>query len=75
MMKSSESPSAERRRKFSRICGVKTTIQQAIEMEPHIPESASMSSFGACDGGYMVGGKSPECQLVSLMGILSIGVS
>lgn len=33
MMKTRERPVAECRRKFSRIWGVKTTIQQAIEMD------------------------------------------
>lgn len=33
MMKKTERPSAEERRKFSRIWGEKTTIQQAIEMD------------------------------------------
>ena len=33
MMKVRERPSVEERRKFSMICGEKTTIQQAMEME------------------------------------------
>lgn len=33
MMKRRERPVAEWRRKFSRIWGVKTTIQQAIDMD------------------------------------------
>jgi len=33
MMKWSDSPSALPRRKFSMICGEKTTTQQAMEME------------------------------------------
>lgn len=43
MTKRRESPSAEERRKFSTICGVNTTTQQAMEMEPRMPERASMS--------------------------------
>jgi hypothetical protein len=33
MMKGTDKPSALPRRKFSRICGEKTTTQQAMEME------------------------------------------
>lgn len=53
-MKTTDSPSAEPRRKFSMICGEKTTTQHAIEMEPQMPLRASMSRFNPCEGGYMV---------------------
>lgn len=43
MMKATERPSADLLRKFSIICGEKTTTQQAMEMEPARPDSASMS--------------------------------
>ena len=42
MTKRSERPSQEPRRKFSRICGVKTTIQQDMEMEPEMLERVSI---------------------------------
>lgn len=48
-------PSALRRRKFSMICGEKTTTQHAIDIEPHIPDMASTSRFKASVGGAMVG--------------------
>jgi hypothetical protein len=44
MMKVTESPSALVR-KFSAICGENTTIQQAMDTEPQMPLSASMSRF------------------------------
>lgn len=50
-MKAIESPSAELRRKFSTICGVKTTTQHAMEIEPQIPLMASIGSDVASDGG------------------------
>lgn len=43
MMKAKDKPSAEERRKFSMIWGVKTTTQQAMEIEPRIPDRAVMS--------------------------------
>lgn len=47
-------PSADPLRKFSMICGEKTTIQQAMEMEPHIPLRASMFTFARACGGYIL---------------------
>src|ERR1700761_7001022 len=49
-----DSPSAEPLRKFSMIWGENTTTQQAIEIEPQMPESASMSSEMPCCGGNMM---------------------
>ena len=49
-----ESPSAELRRKFSIICGEKTTTQQAMLIEPQIPLIASMSKSYPLDGGNML---------------------
>jgi len=46
-----ERPSAEDRRKFSMICGEKTTTQQAIDMDPQIPEIASTSRWRCSVGG------------------------
>ena len=43
IMKVRESPSADERRKFSIICGEKTTTQQAMDMEPHMPLRATIS--------------------------------
>ena len=53
-MKMIDKPSAEPRRKFSIICGEKTTIQQAIEIEPAMPDIASTSRWSPCEMGYMV---------------------
>lgn len=53
IMKMSERPSAEERRKFSTIWGLKTTTQQAIDTEPHIPLTASKSRLGPDKGGDM----------------------
>jgi len=47
-MKVIDRPSAEERRKFSMICGEKTTTQQAIEIEPQIPERAARSILADC---------------------------
>lgn len=44
-------PSALPRLKFSTIWGEKTTTQQAMEMEPQIPEIASTSRFSGAVGG------------------------
>lgn len=67
-MKTTDSPSAEPRRKFSMICGEKTTTQQAIEMEPVMPLTASMSRLKPCEGGNMAGVWQPrkrECRWTS----------
>jgi hypothetical protein len=48
-----DSPSAEPRRKFSMICGEKTTTQQAIDTDPRMPLMASMSRLSPWGGGYM----------------------
>jgi len=54
MMNCSERPSALLRRKFSTICGEKTTTQQAMEMDPQMPEMASTSRFRGPVGGAML---------------------
>lgn len=55
IMKERESPSAEERRTFSIIWGVKTTTQQAMEMEPLMPlmVSRSREGTGAIAVGYV----------------------
>lgn len=50
MMKVTERPSADERRKFSMICGEKTTTQQAMEIEPLMPLRASMSTAKPLEG-------------------------
>jgi hypothetical protein len=45
MTNSTLNPSAELRRKFSMICGEKTTTQQAMLIEPQMPLMAAMSSM------------------------------
>ena len=49
-----ERPSAEERRKFSMICGEKTTTQHAIEMEPKMPLRASISIEEPREGDIMI---------------------
>lgn len=49
-----ERPSALERRKFSMIWGEKTTTQQAMEMEPQMPDIASTSRLRGAVGGAMV---------------------
>ena len=56
MMKVRDRASAEERRKFSTILGVKTTIQQAMDMESRMPERAVMSmAEGPLEGDIVVG--------------------
>lgn len=64
MMKVRDRASAEERRKFSTIWGVKTTIQQAMEMEPRIPERAIMSmEEEPLEGDMVIGGVVRRCSL------------
>lgn len=51
MMKTTERPSADLRRKFSMIWGEKTTTQQAMDIEPQIPDKASRSMLTLDDIG------------------------
>jgi hypothetical protein len=46
-----ESPSPDRRRKFSIICGENTTSQQTMEILPVIPEMVSVDRDGSAIGG------------------------
>lgn len=58
MMNSTERPSAELRLKFSMICGENTTIQHAMEIDPQMPEMASMSMLlPFLIGGSMIRGE------------------
>jgi hypothetical protein len=74
-------PSPDRRRKFSIICGEKTTSQHAIEMLPVIPDIVSAENCGPFIGGGIggCGGKTPytiscrvSCMLISAV---EIGIS
>src|SRR5271155_160361 len=49
-----DNPSPDRRRKFSMICGEKTTSQQAIEILPVMPEIVSAENWGPVSGGAIL---------------------